>query len=78
MSRSVWIVRRRFWNIRRADGHRVLERGVQRGELRAGWITPQSSMLYAPFYMRLLIQHASLDGAFCRTIVETVFDGIAA
>jgi AcrR family transcriptional regulator len=68
----------RFWALRRSEGSKVLRRGIERGDVRPGIdLTVVLDALYAPVYLRQLVGHAKLDPAFCRAIVDTVFEGIA-
>lgn len=71
--RDTWIAPRR------EAGRAVLERGVARGELRAG-IDPEVALdlLYGPLYLRLLVGHAAVDAAFIDEVVGAAFDGLSA
>jgi hypothetical protein len=70
--------RTRFWDERRREGQRVIERGIERGELLPDLdVTLVLDVLYAPVYLRQLIGHAELGDAFSDALVQSVFDGIA-
>lgn len=65
--------RERFFHGRRAMVREVLAEGRRRGELRADMdIDLQADILYAPIYLRLLIQHQPLDRAFADMLSTTV------
>lgn len=52
---------------------------MERGELRPDIdTTAVLDALYAPLYLRLMVEHAPIDDAFIDELVAIVFDGIAA
>jgi hypothetical protein len=56
----------------------VLEEGRRRGELRADMdIDLQADILYAPIYLRLLMQHQPLDRSFADMLSTTLMKLIA-
>jgi AcrR family transcriptional regulator len=59
--------REHFFHGRRLMVREVLERGRQQGEFRTD-SDLQSDILYAPIYLRLLLQHQPLDQAFADTL----------
>lgn len=69
--------RMRFWEGRRKEGRAVLQRGIDRGELR-GDLDPTAvlDVLYAPLYIRLLVGHADIDTGFLAQLIDCVFDGL--
>jgi hypothetical protein len=55
----------------------VLERGVARGELRAGLdIEVAMDALYGPIYYRLLVGHQPLDEQFADQLAAHVLRGL--
>lgn len=64
---------------RREEVRRVLERGIQNGELR-GDLDLEVAMdaLYGPIYYRLLVGHAPLSANFIDTLVDHVMRGLDA
>lgn len=65
--------RERFFYGRRAMVREVLEEGRRRGELRADMdIDLQADILYAPIYLRLMMQHQPLDQAFADLLTTTL------
>lgn len=74
-------VRLRWVEPRRAMARRVIVAGMTRGELRQG-LVPDIVLdaLYGPFYHRMLVPYlgARLSAGYVDSLVDMVFDGIAA
>ncbi|WP_042199708.1 TetR/AcrR family transcriptional regulator [Paenibacillus camerounensis] len=69
--------RARFFAPRRQEAHQLLERGMIRGELKAGLdIACCIDLLYGPIFYRLLITGDVLDEAYIKTITAAAFEGI--
>lgn len=69
--------RLRYFNPRRLDSRRILERGVQRGELKTDIdIEICMDLIYGPVFYRLLITGEVIDEAFIETLIRYVFAGI--
>ena len=65
--------RDRFIKPRRDRARVIFDRAIERGEIPADSDTEVDlDLLYGPFYLRLLQQHAPLTDAFARTIVAHV------
>lgn len=72
-------VRTGFLASRRAALREVLERGVERGELRADLDRELAlDFLGGPLFYRLLVTGAPLDSALARGTVDVLLDGLAA
>jgi hypothetical protein len=72
-------LRERFIASRRAEAAAVLERGIERGELRADLdIGVAIDALYGAVYYRLLVSHAPLDQAYADTLIDQVFPAFTA
>lgn len=69
--------RLRYFNPRRLDSRHILERGVQRGELKQD-VDPEIciDLIYGPLFYRLLVTGESLDEAFIKILVTYAFEGI--
>jgi AcrR family transcriptional regulator len=68
----------RFWGERLALDATIVERAIERGEVRAG--TEPARVIEAvlgPIHLRLMLTHEPVDDAFIESIVDTVLDGIA-
>jgi AcrR family transcriptional regulator len=68
---------RRFWAKRLALDAAIVERAIERGEIRPG--TKPSEVIEAvigPIHLRLLLTHEQVDSAFIERIVDTVVDGV--
>jgi AcrR family transcriptional regulator len=68
---------RRFWAERLALDAAIVERAIERGEIRPG--TKPSEVIEAvigPIHLRLLLTHEQVDSAFIERIVDTVVDGV--
>jgi AcrR family transcriptional regulator len=63
---------------RRAAVRRILQRGMEGGELRPD-LDPEATLdaLYGPFLARLLLRHAPIDDAYVDRLADTVLRGIA-
>jgi AcrR family transcriptional regulator len=71
------MVRTRWLKPRRDETTRVLQRSIDRGELRPDTDIPAlMDQLYAPLYFRLTMQHEPLDDSLADTLVHTVLDGV--
>ena len=65
--------------LRRQEMARVAERGVARGDLRAGaHLDLISDLVVGPLFWRLLMTGEPLDESFATRLVETALDGLAA
>jgi AcrR family transcriptional regulator len=71
-------MRTRWLEPRRAEARKVVERGLARGEIRAG-TDPEVVLdaLYAPLYWRLLLGHGPLNERFARQVWTTALAGVA-
>ena len=69
--------RLRYFNPRRLDSRHILERGVQRGELKQD-VDPEIciDLIYGPLFYRLLVTGENLDEAFIKILVTYAFEGI--
>lgn len=68
-----------FIEKRRSVGARLLERGVERGEVRKNLDVPLTlDLMYGPIWYRLLLRNAPLDAAFARGIVNKLWPAIRA
>lgn len=68
-----------FIEKRRSVGARLLERGVERGEVRKNLDIPLTlDLMYGPIWYRLLLRNAPLDAAFARGIVNKLWPAIRA
>jgi hypothetical protein len=71
-------IRSRFLTPRRAVAKVILQRGVDRGELRSGLdLDVVLDAIYGPIYHRLLSRHAPLDTTFANRLIDLLFDGCA-
>ena len=63
---------------RREDAKRILQRGVERGELREDVDAEVAiDALYSPLFYRLLLKHAPLTEKFADELVDVVVKGLA-
>lgn len=71
-------IAQRAWGTRFALGEELLERGVERGEIRAD-IAPATLLatFLGPLYLRLLFTEQRLDDGFVDAVVESALDGAA-
>jgi hypothetical protein len=67
--------REQFIKSRRAATHTILERGVNRGELRPD-LELVIDAIYGSVWYRLLLKHAPLDDAFAEELVNFLIAGI--
>lgn len=71
--------RTRYFNPRRLDSRHILERGVERGELKKGLDLELSiDLIYGPIFYRLLITGDELDESTIEKLVTLAFQGITA
>lgn len=71
-------IRSRFLAPRRAVAKPILQRGIDRGELRADLdLEVFLDAIYGPIYHRLLSRHAPLDTSFANRLIDLLFDGCA-
>lgn len=62
---------------RREDAQRILQRGIERGDLRQEVeIEVAIDALYSPFFYRLLLKHQSLTNKFVDKLLDIVFQGL--
>lgn len=71
--------RARFFAPRRLEARGLLEKGVQRGELKSNldigiWI----DLLYGPIFYRLLVTGETIDKIYVEQLVKNAFDGLRA
>jgi AcrR family transcriptional regulator len=69
--------RTRYFNPRRLDSRRILERGVHRGELIEDLnIELSIDLIYGPLFYRLLVTGEELDDSFIKNLITYAFEGI--
>lgn len=69
--------RSRYFNPRRLDSRRILERGVDRGELKNDLdIELSIDLIYGPLFYRLLVTGEKLDESFIEVLINYAFEGI--
>ena len=69
--------RARYFNPRRLDSRRILERGVHRGELKKDLdIELSIDLIYGPLFYRLLITGEKLDESVIEILINYAFEGI--
>jgi AcrR family transcriptional regulator len=69
--------RARYFNPRRLDSRRILERGVQRGELKKDLdIELCMDLIYGPLFYRLLVTGEKIDEVFIKTLIHYALEGI--
>jgi AcrR family transcriptional regulator len=67
-------MRDRFIASRRAEAATVIERGIERRELRPDLdVGVAIDALYGAVYYRLLVSHAPLDAAYADTLIDQLF-----
>lgn len=70
--------RARYFAPRRLDSKRILERGVQRGELQADLdLELCIDLIYGPLFYRLLVTGEPIDPSFIKAVISYAFKGIA-
>jgi AcrR family transcriptional regulator len=71
------VLRTRWLAPRRAATTAVLQRAIDRGQLRPDIDIPAvMDQLYAPLYFRLTMQHEPLEEVLAETLVTTVLNGV--
>ncbi|MFL1676177.1 TetR/AcrR family transcriptional regulator [Paenibacillus dendritiformis] len=69
--------RTRFFRPRRLEARSLLEKGVQRRELRKDLdIGICIDLIYGPIFYRLLVTGEPIDDSYVRHLVESAFEGI--
>lgn len=69
--------RTRFFRPRRLEARSLLEKGVQRRELKKNLdIGICIDLIYGPIFYRLLVTGEPIDGSYVRHLVESAFEGI--
>lgn len=69
--------RARFFRPRRLEARGLLEKGVQRGELKPHLdIGICIDLIYGPIFYRLLVTGEPIDDSYVRHLVESAFEGI--
>lgn len=69
--------RTRYFHPRRLEAKKLLERGIQRGELRENLDLDLSiDLIYGPIFYRLLVIGENLDDAYVENLVKYSFTGI--
>ncbi|MCY9539918.1 TetR/AcrR family transcriptional regulator [Paenibacillus alvei] len=69
--------RARFFRPRRLEARGILEKGVQRGELKKNLdIDICIDLLYGPIFYRLLVTGDTLDESYVQSLVANAFEGI--
>ena len=72
-------LRSRWLSVRRAEAKKILELGIERGELREDIDQEVAvDVLYGPIYYRMLVGHAPLDDDFADALADHVFGGLRA
>lgn len=70
--------RDRFFRPRRLEARGLLEKGVQRGELKNNLdIGTCIDLIYGPIFYRLLVTGEALDDPYVESLVRSAFEGIA-
>ncbi len=71
--------RARYFTPRRLDSRHILERGIQRGELKEDLdIELSIDLIYGPIFYRLLITGQPIDTTFIKNLVTCTLEGIQA
>ena len=69
--------RNRYFNPRRLISHHILERGMERGELKKDMdIELCIDLIFAPLFYRLLITGENVDAAFVEQLISYAFAGL--
>jgi AcrR family transcriptional regulator len=67
----------RYFQPRRLEARRLMERGVERGELKAGLnIEVSTDLIYGPIFYRLLVTGEKIDDAYVKDLVTHAFEGV--
>jgi hypothetical protein len=70
-------LRSRWLKPRRDEVAAVLQRSIDRGEIRPDVDIPAlMDQLFAPIYYRLIMRHEPLDENLAGTVVRTLLDGV--
>lgn len=70
--------RARFFSPRRLEASGLLEKGIQRGELKSNLdIGTCIDLMYGPIFYRLLVTGEALDDLYVENLVRNAFKGIA-
>ncbi|MCP1306050.1 TetR/AcrR family transcriptional regulator [Paenibacillus tyrfis] len=71
--------RTRYFQPRRLEASQLLEKGIQRGELKKNLdIGLCIDLIYGPIFYRLLVTGETLDDAYVQQLVMNAFEGIRA
>ncbi|MNC44275.1 hypothetical protein D3C75_931760 [compost metagenome] len=69
----------RYFQPRRLEARKLIERGVQRGELQEDLdIEICIDLIYGPIFYRLLVTGAEINDTYVRQLVTKAFEGISA
>ncbi|MNC23445.1 hypothetical protein D3C75_714730 [compost metagenome] len=69
--------RTRYFQPRRLEARLLMERGVQRGELKDNLdIEVVTDLIYGPIFYRLLVTGQPIDDAYVQQLVRYAFQGI--
>ncbi|MEK4473546.1 TetR/AcrR family transcriptional regulator [Paenibacillus sp. FSL R7-0048] len=69
--------RTRYFQPRRLEARLLMERGVQRGELKDNLdIEVVTDLIYGPIFYRLLVTGQPIDDAYVQQLVRYAFEGI--
>jgi len=69
--------RTRYFQPRRLEARSLLEKGIQRGELKKSIdIDICIDLIYGPIFYRLLVTGEALDESYVKQLILNVFDGI--
>ncbi|MFC5702374.1 TetR/AcrR family transcriptional regulator [Cohnella faecalis] len=69
--------RTRYFHPRRLEAGQLIERGIQRGELKANLdIELSIDLIYGPIFYRLLVLDDNLDDAYVENLVKYSFAGL--
>jgi AcrR family transcriptional regulator len=69
--------RLRYFNPRRLDSRRMLEKGIKRGELKKDLdLELCIDLIYGPLFYRLLVTGEKIDEAIIKILVKYAFEGI--
>ncbi len=66
-----------YFRPRRLESRRILERGIQRGEIKKDLdLELCIDLLYGPLFYRLLVTGETVDGAVLKVLIQYAFEGI--